>query len=200
MCRLRCLMISTTNTFPIHFQGFPLKSISIVNCNLNHDINTSVDLYWKMSFVTPSYFWCEILECRLWCKTERNRLRKGKQWRIDFLSSNTQWHHWMTSDLLPPANEVWGKVIFLHLSAILFTGEGGIPACLAGLRGGIPACLASLQAHTKGGSWGVWNGGGLQAHTGGNPSMHWGRHPPADGYCCGRYASYWNAFLFRFDI
>ena len=24
---------------------------------------------------------------------------------------------------LPPANEVWGKVIFLHLSVILFTGE-----------------------------------------------------------------------------
>ena len=21
--------------------------------------------------------------------------------------------------------------------------------------------------------------------------------PPADGYCCGRYASYWNAFLFK---
>ena len=30
------------------------------------------------------------------------------------------------------------------------------------------------------------------------PSMHWGRHPPppADGYCCRRYASYWNEFLF----
>ena len=99
-----------------------------------------------------------------------------------------------------------------------------------------------LQAHTQGGSWGVWPGGGLQAHTqggswgvwpggvsrptprggswgvwpggvsrpipkgvsrhtptGGYPSMHWGRHPPpADGYCCGRYASYWNAFLFWF--
>ena len=26
--------------------------------------------------------------------------------------------------LLPPANEVWGKVMFLHLSIILFTGEG----------------------------------------------------------------------------
>ena len=25
---------------------------------------------------------------------------------------------------LPPANEVWGKVIFLHLFVILFTGEG----------------------------------------------------------------------------
>ena len=37
--------------------------------------------------------------------------------------------------LLPPANEVWGKVIFLHLFVILFTG--GMPGpggCL--LRGG----------------------------------------------------------------
>ena len=25
-----------------------------------------------------------------------------------------------------------------------------------------------------------------------------GTPPPADGYCCGRYASYWNAFLFCF--
>ena len=24
--------------------------------------------------------------------------------------------------------------------------------------------------------------------------------PPADGYCCGRYASYWNAFLFRVNV
>ena len=24
--------------------------------------------------------------------------------------------------------------------------------------------------------------------------------PPADGYCCGRYASYWNAFLLIFNI
>ena len=30
------------------------------------------------------------------------------------------------------------------------------------------------------------------------PSMHWGRHPPPpDGHCSGRYASYWNAFLFK---
>ena len=30
--------------------------------------------------------------------------------------------------------------MFLHVSVILFTGEGGIPACIAG---GIPACLAA---------------------------------------------------------
>ena len=47
-----------------------------------------------------------------------------------------------------------------------------------------------IQAHTQGGNWGG-------AHTqGGN----WGGSdpdPPSpnDDYCCGRYASYWNAFL-----
>ena len=29
-----------------------------------------------------------------------------------------------TGPFLPTANEVWDKVIFLHLSVILFTGEG----------------------------------------------------------------------------
>ena len=52
----------------------------------------------------------------------------------------------------------WGKVMFLDVSVILFTGggipaciTGGIPACLAvGIqRGGIPACLAGFQAHTQ---------------------------------------------------
>ena len=53
------------------------------------------------------------------------------------------------------------KVMFLHLSVILFTGGVCLSAC-------------------------------------------WDTTPPdqvpppkADGYCCGRYASYWNAFLFR---
>ena len=80
--------------------------------------------------------------------------------------------------------------MFLHVSVILFTGgspaphPGGRLRCLA--RGGSPG-----SPHPGGGSpgphlaWGVY------------PSMHWGKPlPPADGYCCGRYASYWNAFLF----
>ena len=86
-------------------------------------------------------------------------------------------------------------------------------------RGSLPACLAGLQAHTQGGSWGVWPGGSPGPHPmgfpgphpggspgphlqeGGYPSMHWGRPPPqADGYCCGRYTSYWNAFLSFFNF
>ena len=67
---------------------------------------------------------------------------------------------------------------------------------------GIPACLAGLQAHTQGGTSGVWPGGvsrptpraevegsglgglqahtqgGLQTHTRGCPSMYSGRPPP----------------------
>ena len=37
--------------------------------------------------------------------------------------------------LLPPANEVWDKVIFLHLSVILFTGGGSAPGGMPGPRG-----------------------------------------------------------------
>ena len=40
--------------------------------------------------------------------------------------TNIKYHIKPTVLLLPPANEVWGKVIFLHLFVILFTG-GGVP-------------------------------------------------------------------------
>ena len=36
---------------------------------------------------------------------------------------------------LPPANEVWGKIIFLHLFVILFTWEGGACVIAPGGRG-----------------------------------------------------------------
>ena len=123
-------------------------------------------------------------------------------------------------------NEV-AKVMFLHVSVILSTGgmlsqhalqvvsqhalQGGggvvcaIPACIAG---GIPACLAvgvcvlsqhALQVVSQhalqqgevcsqgGACWGrsARGGGGVKTP------------PKSDGYCCGRYASYWNAFLFK---
>ena len=58
------------------------------------------------------------------------------------------------------------------VSRILFTGEGcGIPACIAG---GIPACLVGLQAHTQGGSWGVWPGGSPGPHPGGSWGVWFG--------------------------
>ena len=73
--------------------------------------------------------------------------------------------------LLPPANEVWGKIIFLHLSVILFTwGEGGNGCLVPGgvwswvclLRGGVPVprgvpapggCLLPGGCLVWGGAW-----------------------------------------------
>ena len=76
-------------------------------------------------------------------------------------------------------NEV-AKVMFLHMSVHSVHGGGGaIPACIAG---GIPACLA---AGLQGGC--LLRGGLLPG----------GWRPPQKqtATVCGRYASYWNAFL-----
>ena len=79
----------------------------------------------------------------------------------------------------------WGKVMFLHVSMILFTG-GWYPSihcrwypsmpCSRSLGGGIPACLARFQAHTQGGVKGSGRGG-FQVHT-------WGvSRPTPRGVC-----------------
>ena len=74
---------------------------------------------------------------------------------------------------------------------------GGIPACLAaGLQGG--AC-------SRGGacSWGVPVPRGVPPPRGPAPKGVCGGDPlprPADGYCCGQYASYWNAFLLAYYL
>ena len=66
--------------------------------------------------------------------------------------------------------------MFLQVAVILFTG--GMPGprgCL--VPGGVPGPRGCL---VPGGVWSRGVPGG----------------DPLDGYCCGQYASYWNAFLF----
>ena len=67
------------------------------------------------------------------------------------------------ASFLPPANEVWGKVIFLHLFVILFTGQGAwLPGGVSGCQG---VCMAAGGcAWLLGGMVGrghVWFGGGI---------------------------------------
>ena len=83
--------------------------------------------------------------------------------------SSACWEIWATSGqyasfwnafLLLPANKVWGKVIFLHLFVILFTGEGGlhwgVPAPGGASRPTLKREIEGdqVQAHTQGGNWG----------------------------------------------
>ena len=77
-------------------------------------------------------------------------------------------------------NEV-AKVMFLHLSVILFTpGVGGV-------------CLSACWDTTPLGSTPPQEAHPLEAHTTTRP-------PPPDGCRCGRYASYWNAFLWEMNF
>ena len=87
------------------------------------------------------------------------------------------------------------QVVSQH--ALQQVSGGGIPACLAGLQA---HTQGSLQAHTQGvsrptprGSPGPHLGVSPGTHPGGIPECTEADTPP--GYCCGRYASYWNAFL-----
>ena len=86
-----------------------------------------------------------------------------------------------THPSLPPANEVWGKVMFLQVSVILFTGGCLVPGgvCLvpgegAGPRGGAWSG-GCLQAHTQRGSWG---GSGPGPHPRRNSRGIWSRPTP----------------------
>ena len=94
-------------------------------------------------------------------------------------------------------------------------GGGCIPACLAVLQGGVFQHALQVSRPTPRGKV---EGSGLgvsSPHPGGRlmglargvsrpiPRGGVSQHalrPPADGFCCGQYASYWNAFLFFKDL
>ena len=94
--------------------------------------------------------------------------------------------------LLPPANEVWGNVIFLHLSVILFTGGGGWHPSMP--------CMGGLQAHTRRRSWGIWPGGSPGSHPGGGCVSQQALRQTPPWMATGQYACYWNAFLFLLSL
>ena len=69
------------------------------------------------------------------------------------------------------------------------SGPGGVPGPGVLLAGGM-VCLVLGGAWSGGSASG---GGGIPACTEVDTPSPRGR----DGHCCGRYASYWNAFLFK---
>ena len=120
------------------------------------------------------------------------------------------------AEVLPPANEVCEGYVFTRVC--LSTGRGGgIPACLAGFQptptgevegSGQVGGGGSPGSHPRDKLRGLAWGGSPGPHPGGSPGPHPGgcipacteADPPTDSYCCGQYASYWNAFLSSFFL
>ena len=116
--------------------------------------------------------------------------------------------------LLPPSNEAWGKIIFLHLSVILFTGGStwaGTPWQVHCLGRYTPQQVPPRQVHPPGrynppqqvqpppGRYTPLAGTPLGRYTPRQvppqasttpPKVHAGIRSTS-----GRYASHWNAFL-----
>ena len=76
----------------------------------------------------------------------------------------------------------WGKVMFLQVCVILFTG-GGCVVLFGGVRGFI-----------RGGAW-FYSGGRAWFYLGGHGFFSFCGYNEIRSMS-GRYASYWNAFLF----
>ena len=72
--------------------------------------------------------------------------------RKDTYISQTLFVLAVVHSLLPPTNEVWGKVIFLHLFVILFTG-GGVCLVQGGLLRGVPGPGGGCLAWSRRGPW-----------------------------------------------
>ena len=101
--------------------------------------------------------------------------------------------------LLPPATKLGQGYIFTGIYDSVrggaWSGGGGLLRGVPGPRGylvpeGVPAPVGS---HPRGGQL-LGEGEGVPG-----PGGAWWR-PPRDGYCCGRYASYWNAFLLSINV
>ena len=82
--------------------------------------------------------------------------------------------------------------MFLHVSVILFTGGWWYPSMHCRWYPSMPCRFPG--PHPGGGSPGPHPTG---PHPGRCIPACTEAEPP-DGYCCGRHASYWNAFLLRF--
>ena len=106
--------------------------------------------------------------------------------------------------LLPSATKLrrlcFYRYVSIHggglLRGGLLPGGGLLRGCLVRGRGLLPGgCLVPRGAWSGGGG-AAWSSGGR----GGFPACTEADPPEREGYCCGRYASYWNAFLFSINL
>ena len=117
----------------------------------------------NVTFITLSFFylpqrsWGKVIFSEacvpLWADTPPPR--SSACWEI--WATSGQYASYWNAYLLPPANEVWGKVIFLHLFVILFTGGVCLSACWDTTT---PRTMHPPQHRA---CWGIWATSGWYA-------------------------------------
>ena len=139
---------------PIHDIG-PIDKLHEVNCNVSSVITSPTHLAFK-SYYRPQTKFAKVMslhvsvilstrgggvpQCMLGCTPPppstrgRHPPRSSACWEI--WATSGQYASYWNAFLLLPANKVWGKVIFLHLFVILFTGGGSDPG-VSVPRGGL---------------------------------------------------------------
>ena len=95
---------------------------------------------------------------------------------------------WSIRKFLPPANEVWGKVIFLHLFVILFTGGACMVAPGGGCMvapggGGVWLLPGGMHGCSRGGMHGCSRGACMVAPGGHAWLLPGGMHGCSQGAC-----------------
>ena len=120
---------------------------------------------------------CREITCRVDSRMDLSYMRRWASPHVQkYPNEPPKWNSSLL-DIYLPQTKLW-KGYFLHLSVILFTG----------------GCLPPPgQTHTPSGRHPPL-GRHLPRQTPPLARHPLGRHSPTDGYCCGRYASYWNAF------
>ena len=83
-------------------------------------------------------------------------------------------------------------------TCLSFCPPGGGGAGVSAPVGSPDPHLGGLQAHPRGGLQTHTRGGVSRPTPGGCIPACTEAAPPPYGYCCGRYTSYWNAFLFNY--
>ena len=177
-----------------------LRSLSVLFTTERHSWNDvdSIDIL-VLQRVFEKLFWPVVVASRV--------MPVWVQWQLHgrLLSEmNRQIRILMFGYLLPIHKEIstlelahyrpqrsWGKVMFLHVCVILFTGGMLSQHALQVVS------QHALQQVSRGGCLvpgGVCSQGSAWSRRGLLPGVPGG--DPQDGYCCRRYASYWNAFLF----
>ena len=105
----------------------------------------------------------------------------------------------LSKEQLPPANVVCEGYVF---TGVCLSTRGVSRPTPKGEVEGDQAGGGSLGPHPRGKLRGIWpRGVSRRPHTRGGvcsagACLRGCVEPPRDGYCCGWYVSYWNAFLF----